>query len=301
MSFHFLLSFLLSLSLCSSTSGGLSQDFPFQLDKPDKYIAIHDTLREISGLAMAADGKNLLAVQDEIGAVFVLDTGDFQIKNRIDFISEGDFEGIAVVGDTIFAVKSNGNLFRIVPKPSGGTLLVERFKTGLSKAWDVEGLETDLNRQQLLLACKASPEGMTAGEKHIYALSLIDFSLQQNPVLRIRLEDMIVNPSLFHPADQAEKILHFLTRSDREGALAFSPSGIAVQPETGHYYILSAQGRLLAVYSASGELMRLQRLEKALFEQPEGICFDNRGSLYISSEGKTGRPVIAVYHPKINR
>jgi uncharacterized protein YjiK len=301
MSFHTYLPFLLSLILFAGSNKGLAQVFPYQLEKPDKFIIISDSLREISGLSMAANGKDLLAVQDEIGTVFILDSKNFQIKRKIDFIPEGDFEGITAFGDTIFAVKSNGNLFRIIPDSFGAIPKVERFKTGLSRAWDVEGLETDLSGQQLLLACKASPEGMPPDEKRIFAVSLRDFSLQQTPVLRLRLQEMAADQSLFQPTAQAEKILDFLTRPDREGTLPFSPSGIAIQPETGNYYILSAQGRLLAIYAASGKLLRLQRLDKDLFEQPEGICFDKRGTLYISSEGKTGKPVIATFRPKKSR
>ena len=298
MSLPFFLPVALFLSLLAGSTKVFSQSFPYQLEHPDKYEVISDTLREISGLSMAPNGKNLLAVQDEMGTIFELEPRHFQIKHRIDFVREGDFEGVAVIGDTLFAVKSNGTLFRILPDPRGGMPKVEKFKTGLSKAWDVEGLEADPTRHRLLLACKASPEGMPADERRIFAFSLHDFSMQQAPVLRITLKAMTSNTAVFHPSEQAEKILEFLMRPDREGALPFSPSGIAIHPATGHYYILSAQGRLLAVYAASGELLRLQRLEKSLFEQPEGICFDARGTLYLSSEGKTGKPVIATYRPK---
>ncbi len=291
-------SLFLSLSLFVCAEKMFSQNFPYQLKQPDKYEVISDTLREISGLSMAPNGKNLLAVQDETGAIFELEPRHFKIIRRIDFIPEGDFEGIAAMGDTLFAVKSNGTIFRILPDPRGGAPTVEKFKTGLSRAWDVEGLEADPANQRLLLACKASPEGMPADERRIFAFSLHDFSLQQTPVLRLTLKAMTANPAVFHPADQAEKIMDFLTRPDREGALPFSPSGIAIHPATGHYYIPSAQGRLLAVFAPTGELLRLQRLEKSLFEQPEGICFDARGTLYLSSEGKTGKPVIAAYRPQ---
>ena len=283
MSFYSYLPFLLSLLLFAGSTGGFAQVFPYKLEKPDKFVFVSDSLREISGLSMAANGKDLLAVQDEIGTIFILDSKNFQIKRKIDFIPEGDFEGIANVGDTIFAVKSNGNLFRIIPDSFGGIPKVERFKTGLNRAWDVEGLETDLNRQQLLISCKASPEGMPQDEKRIFAISLRDFSVQQTPVLRLSLQEMAVDPTIFHPGEQAQKILDFLTRPDREGTLPFSPSGIAIQPKTGNYFIISAQGRLLAVYTSAGKLLRLQRLDKDLFEQPEGICFDERGTLIISS------------------
>ena len=63
------------------------------------------------------------------------------------------------------------------------------------------------------------------------------------------------------------------------------PSGIAVQPKTGDYYVLAAEGSRLLVVNRKGKVQSSVALDKALFKQPEGICFAPDGTLYIASEG----------------
>jgi sugar lactone lactonase YvrE len=48
------------------------------------------------------------------------------------------------------------------------------------------------------------------------------------------------------------------------------------------------------VYSHSGELKAIQKLDANLLLQPEGICFSPDGTMYISTEGKHGTPA-AIY------
>ena len=71
---------------------------------------------------------------------------------------------------------------------------------------------------------------------------------------------------------------------------AFGPSGLAVCPTDGNLYIVASVGKALAVVRPDGSLARVQRLPASRFQQPEGICFDSEGRLYISSEGKNGIP-----------
>ncbi len=281
---------------CRSTAQTSASAIPYLWEKPERRVELADELLEISGLALAPDGKRLLAVQDEHGIVYELHPETMQILRRIEFVPEGDFEGIAIAGDTIYVVKSSGTLYRIV---HAGTprQQTDKVKAGLTKAHDVEGLTVDLAHRRLLLACKAAPPEQLQDEKHVYALSLPDLTLDTTPVLRIRLADMVAWLQRAPASPVHEECLAFLTRPERAGTLSFSPSGIAIHPQSGHYYVLSAAGRMLAVYSPEGRLQGLHRFDKTLLEQPEGICFDARGRLYIASEGKRGKPVIVVFKP----
>ncbi len=269
---------------------------PYNLEKPLLRVELADELHEVSGLHPAPDGRNLLAVQDERGAVYLLNGKTMQIIQCIDFAPDGDFEGVTAVGDTLYAVKSTGTIYRIV---YGGTpqQQTEKFKNSLTKQHNIEGLAADPAKRRLLLACKAAPPLQLQDEKHIFAIHLDDMRLDTVPLLRIRLADMVAfleqNPAL----PRQDNMLEYLTRPEREGALRFSPSGIAIHPHTGHYYILSAAGRLLAVYAPGGSLLALHRFKKEMFEQPEGICFDARGTLYIAGEGGAGKAVIVAFSP----
>lgn len=267
---------------------------PYHLDKPERRMELVPELLEISGLEWAAGTKYLLAVQDEKGIIYRLDPETGHIVQRTDFASDGDFEGITAVGDTVYIVKSTGTLHRITYAPDGSTEVL-KFKSHIDKTYDVEGLTANLKNRQLLMACKAAPPLLPQGEKHIYAWNLDDMSVHEQPALILRLSDMLHFLERNPATPRQEKILEYLHRAEPPGSLRFSPSGIAVHPSLGHWYILSGPGRLLAVYSSGGQLLALHRFEKDLLEQPEGICFDSQGNLYIAGEGKSGPAVLCVW------
>ena len=273
-----------------------SAALPYRLDKPAMRIELADELHEISGLEMAPDGKSLLAVQDERGAIYVLDGKTMQIKQRIDFGPDGDFEGITAVGDTAYAVKSTGTIFRVI-RTGTPEQTVEKFKNTLTKQHNIEGIAADPARRILLLACKAAPPEQSQDEKHVYAVSMDDMSLNPEPYLQLRQADMIAFLQQNHGLPQRTKLLEYLTRPEFHDGLRFSPSGIAIHPHSGHYYILSAPGRMLAVYDREGTPVALHQFHKSIFQQPEGICFDANGTLFIASEGKENTKGVIVVFP----
>lgn len=267
---------------------------PYHLDKPERRMELAPELLEISGLEWASEGGQLLAVQDELGLIYRLNPQTGSILQRTEFASDGDFEGVAVVADTMYAVKSTGTLYRITFTPDGMVAAL-KFKSYIDKTYDVEGLTADLQRRQLLLACKATSPLMPTGEKHIYAWSLDNMSLSEQPALVLRLSDMLDFLQRNPATPRQDKMLEYLNRADPEGSLRFSPSGIAVHPSMGHWYVLSGPGRMLAVYSPKGTLLAMHRFDKDLLEQPEGICFDPQGNLYIAGEGTDSPAVLCVW------
>ena len=71
---------------------------------------------------------------------------------------------------------------------------------------------------------------------------------------------------------------------------SFSPSAIAIHPITNQIYITSSVGKLLLITNESGKVLHIENLKKSIHPQPEGLCFDQDGNLYLSNEGKDGRP-----------
>ena len=72
-------------------------------------------LKEISGLALTADGK-VLAHDDEIGRVYVIDPRGGLIVKRFNLGESpphGDFESITIAGSDIYLLASNGKLFAV--------------------------------------------------------------------------------------------------------------------------------------------------------------------------------------------
>ncbi|MBC8032619.1 MAG: SdiA-regulated domain-containing protein, partial [Chitinophagaceae bacterium] len=65
----------------------------------------------------------------------------------------------------------------------------------------------------------------------------------------------------------------------------FRPSGIAKNPVSGDWYIVSSVNKLLIVTDVNWKIREVCTLNGNMFNQPEGICFDADGHLYISNEG----------------
>jgi len=250
---------------------------PYDLSNPSLTInLVSNELKEISGLSPTDTAGVYCAIADERGEIFFIDAnGGGAILRRVLFREKGDFEGVEMVEKDLYAMKSNGSVFEISKWKDPARMKVEEFNTSLSKDDDVEGLGYDPSRNALLLACKGNPESDT--RRKVYAFSLKDKQLSAAPVYEI--DPIEVNRIL--PYDPEEK------------KQFFSPSGIAVHPATNDIYIIStALKRLVVLDSGTGAIRQVARLNKKILPQPEGIAFDTKGNLYLSSEGKKGEGLV---------
>ena len=57
------------------------------------------------------------------------------------------------------------------------------------------------------------------------------------------------------------------------------------RPISGNLYVLASVGKTLVVIDHHNQIMHVELLDPMQFPQPEGICFDPQGNLFISSEG----------------
>lgn len=273
------------------------QAFPYQLSKPHRTLTLVHEMKEISGLSWLAKDGALAAVQDELGMLYVLSPRNGKIQQRIRFGKDGDYEGIETAGTYIFAVRSSGTIYRFEGTGSGERESIT-FKNFLRAGNDVEGLAYDAAGGRLLLACKgmAGGPGQFPLTKAVYAFSLERQELDSIPVLCIPKDTLQAYVSRNIPEDKREGFLKALDKT-RDG-FGFNPSGMAIHPITGHWYLISAnEGFLLVVDPESGRIAHLERLKGKLLEQAEGICFDPDGTLYISSEGNERQAVIQVFRP----
>jgi len=111
----------------------------------------------------------------------------------------------------------------------------------------------------------------------------------------IKLDDLTDYSSLNALAELSYRLAGLL---DVNGDIRFQPSAIAIHPESKNVYILSFTSSVLAVYTSYGELVTASNLNKRIFMQPEGICFDDENSLYISNEGNGGTANILKFYSK---
>lgn len=259
---------------------------PYQFDAPQLIAELPAELEEISGLSLDRSGRYLIAVEDENGTVYYLDKQTGAIHERFDFWKEGDYEGVEAVGDDIYVVKSTGTLYRIrdVGEASQHT---DKYNAFLNDENDVEGLAYDPIHRQLLLACKADGGEGYASERErcIYAFDLLGGQLITRPafvITRQQIRDYLRDS----PREEGHEKLSAMFNRDDEFEL--SPSALAVHPLSGDLYILSSAGKTMLVLQPGGAVRHIYKLDKDIFLQPEGMCFDHDGSLYIANEGKGG-------------
>lgn len=243
-------------------------------------LRLSTELKEVSGLSLSSDGVHLLAVNDEQGKVFFLDKKRGRILRELSFGEPGDYEGLEMVGNTIYVVRSDGVIYEIEFAGKADPVTKTHY-TSLNADYDVEGLGYDRANRRLLVACKGKAgEGEAFEDKRgIYAFSLDSMKLSEEPVFLLS-EDIAVAEEAFREAWWSDAL-----------AGHFVPSAIAVHPITGHIYILSSKGkaRAILVMKPSGELLSMRELDKDPFNQPEGICFESDGTMYISTEAKGKR------------
>ncbi len=278
-----------------SQSRWVADSFPYVLDEPIRTLTLAPELTENSGLSVSPDGKHLVCVQDELATLYFLNPKTGAIENQIAFGKEGDYEGVETVGEEFFAVRNSGAVVR-VRMEKGAFKEKETFKNFLNSENNIEGLGYDPVQNSLLLACKGlGGQGANfKGKKAVYALNLNTLTLDSIPALCIEYDALKAFLDANPEMPKQEDLLKDLGSGPDD--FAFAPSGIAVHPLSGHWYIISAKERtLLVVRPTDGQIVHLAKLKGKQLEQPEGICFDEKANLYISTEGKDRAPVVQVY------
>lgn len=231
-------------------------------------------LAELSGLAVA-DGNRLLAHGDERAVVFELDPAGHRVVKRFEFghpAARGDFEGIAVVGDRVFLVTSDGVLYEGSEGADGEAVEFVTHATGAGRSCEVEGLTYEPGSRSLLLACKTPRAAALEGRLTVFRWSLDRSALDPEPRFSIPLERAL-------------------------GGAALHPSEILREPGTGHYLVLAARERVLAELSAPGEAVATVALPRSLHPQAESLALLADGSLVIGNErqSKGASGTVSIY------
>ncbi|GAB3016691.1 SdiA-regulated domain-containing protein [Spirosoma pulveris] len=251
-------------------AGTLPTEFklPYQLNAPAQTYTLPKELKEISGLTYYKDDQ-LLCVQDEEAVVYVFDTKKGKVVKDFGFGGYGDFEGIEYVNGQVFVLESNGTLSRFEPESTQ----IGKTKTDLPKKTEVEGLGYDPKTKRLLIAVK---NGNGSSDKAVYSFDLLN---------RAVFKDMSLNDDQLKGAGIDPK--------------TYKPSGIAVHPITGEWYMLTSVGKRLLITSRKAKIIYSEPLDPKVFRQPEGICFAPNGDLYVASEGdgKKGYILKFTYRP----
>lgn len=244
-----------------------NRDFPgaksLQIDKKWELPIL---LEEISAISWI-DEDHMVCVEDEEAIIFIYNTKTSKIEKQIPFGDDGDYEGVAIVNNDAYVLRSDGILFEVLNYRQD-TIVVNEYSTGLPPKYNFEGVCYDKKNNRLLLSIKDQAGDIS---KPIYAFNLTSKQVEEKPAFEIKFDDPV-----FKILDQ--EINHQIIR----------PSEVGINPKNGDIYVLDATNPKLLILNSNGTIKKLHVLKEEQFAQPEGITFDSSGNLYISNEGSGG-------------
>ena len=229
-----------------------------------------DELEEVSGIDWMGANK-IACIQDEDGIVFIFNLETSTVEKKIDFAGPGDYEDLRIVGDAIYVLRSDGEIFEVENFLSENPR-TKTYSNFLTAKQNLEGLAYDKANNRLLLAIKdREPKDKTY--KGIYQFSLKSRDLNKEPSFRLEMQDSLL-------------------KRDVKLNRKLEPSALGIHPQTGKFYILDGRSPQLIIADENMNLEKLYNLREADFAQAEGLTFAEDGRLFISNEGKTGKPNI---------
>lgn len=252
----------------------------YDLGAPDETFILPNKLNEISGLALWKDSK-LFTVQDEEGKVYVYDTKQQDVTNQIKFHKKNDFEGIAFRDSIAYVLESDGDVYHFNILAGKDEYEAEKFETVFSRSNDMEGLCYDPVSDRLLILPKEK-QLQSVKEDHllgIYEMNPLTGKVKKQPAYTI---DKMRLGAIIYGSDEP---------------YLMKPSGLAVHPTTGHIYVIASVGKILVIIDRESNILAAKLLKKKIFPQPEGITFNQKNELFLSSEGKGKKASISRFSP----
>jgi uncharacterized protein YjiK len=229
-----------------------------------------DRLREISGLALTAD-QRLLAVADEAAIVYEVDYQAGQLVKSFALgrpVQRGDFEGIAVLDDTVWLMTSDGDLYAAPEGENGEQVDFQRFETKIGKQCELEGLTAIASPPALALLCKDGRDRK-----------------------KLRIHIWVPGEGIAREIKLPEKEMEAAV--DKKHV---RPSGLQVEPGSGDWIIVAARDQAVYRVASDGEFRGvIMRLGADRHRQAEGIAITDDGRLLIADEGGRGKARLAVY------
>ena len=249
----------------------------YDINKPEKFV-MNEALHEISGITFIEGKKDTIyAIEDEKGKLFSIALGNENLSHS-KFGKKGDFEDVTILNNnTVAVLRSDGSLFLFATAEIGKEKIdsVKEYINILPEG-EYEGLSSV--NDTLFALCKNCIADNEKTEVSVYTLTP-----DSSKLLTVR-GSLKIDLSPIKPEDIKGK-----------GKGKFHPSGLAKNPVTHEWYIISSVNKLLLVLDEQWKVTAYYPLDPSLFKQPEGITFNHNGDMYISNEGGEGDANILLF------
>ncbi|HEX8609260.1 MAG TPA: SdiA-regulated domain-containing protein, partial [Pedobacter sp.] len=189
-------------------------------------------------------------------------------QKNVRFASKGDFEDLALIDSSVIALRSDGSvfIFSIKEMEKKETKKVNEIKKLIPKA-EYEGIFADQQSKDVYVLCKNCPQ---------------DKKNKQVSGYRLRYDGLAKR---LDSVDTFVVSLEALPQLNPKLKANLSPSAIAKHPSTNEWFILSTANKLLVVTDLAWKVKTVHKLNSSVFNQPEGLAFDNQSNLFICNEG----------------
>jgi hypothetical protein len=232
----------------------------------DKWV-LPGELNEISSNILM-DNNRMACIQDNDGIIYIYNLTNKSIDQKIEFAGKGDYEGLVMVNDVFYALRADGFLSEIsIGENKKAT--TKTYDLPFTVDNDTEAICYDSKNRRLLIVPKEK-DLHESGKKGVYA-----FDLQKK---------QMSNDAIFFIGSPGNVDEEKGGKKNKKGKSQIRPSEISIHPVTGDLYILDGPKSVLYIADSEGRIKSNMQLDKKLFPQPEGMCFDSQGELYISSE-----------------
>ena len=253
-----------------------SYDSPegYQFNKPQE-SELGKVLNEISGITYNTDDSTLLAISDSKKKIFQINYRKQKLK---DFTGDGvgpdqDLEDLVKMDTAVYLLGSAGVIYEVpLSKDTGG---VHSYTFPSEEKNDFETLYYDPSVNGLVMLCKSCASDKGKGHRSAYLFNLETRQFDTTAFYTIATDDI-------------KKLV-------KDNDAKFEPSAAAIHPINKRLYILSSAGTLLVITDTRGKAIAGYNLNPDDYPQAEGIAFAPNGDMFISNEGKHGKPTLKVF------
>ncbi len=239
-------------------------------------------IKEISGIVWDGTKNVFIAHADESSTIYYLSRDEKAIVRsyKVAGAGKGDFEDIALVGETPYLLESSGVIWKVEHDSASDAMRgTEVGKLEIEGTNDFESMYYDSSRRALVLICKnCKMDNKSTVSAFAYYLDSAKFN--NTPIYRIN-------------ADTVEKMAPKKTSK-------LQPSAARIQLNLKKLFIISSAANLLVVADLDGKVESVHWLKPKLFPQPEGLTFNKTGDMYITNEGVTGNATLHRFEPTLD-